>query len=67
MKYIFILVKKISRSNLYKFFLKSLEEMKSIENLRVLNIGAGGPVQGIIESSLLKIRVLNNLESSSVK
>lgn len=54
MKYIFLLVKKMSRRNLYKFLLESLVEMKSIENLRVLNIGAGGPVQGIIESSLNK-------------
>ena len=54
MKYIFLLVKKMSRRNLYKFFMESLVEMKSIENLRVLNIGAGGPVQGIIESSLHK-------------
>jgi len=52
MKYIFLLVKKMSRRNLYKFFMESLVEIKSIENLRVLNIGAGGPVQGIIELSL---------------
>ena len=52
MKYIFLLVKRMSRRNLYKFLFESLVEMKSIENLRVLNIGAGGPVQGIIESSL---------------
>ena len=44
----------MSRRNLYKFLFESLVEMKSIENLRVLNIGAGGPVQGIIESSLHK-------------
>ena len=54
MKYIFLLVKRMSRRNLYKFLFESLVEMKSIENLRVLNIGAGGPVQGIIESSLCK-------------
>ena len=52
MKYIFLLVKKMSRRNLYKFFMESLVEIKSIENLRVLNIGAGGPIQGIIELSL---------------
>ena len=52
MKYIFLLVKRMSRRNLYKFLFESLLEMKSIENLRVLNIGAGGPVQRIIESSL---------------
>ena len=52
MKYIFILVKKMSRRNLYKFLFESLVEIKSIENLRVLNIGAGGPIQGIIELSL---------------
>ncbi len=49
MKYIFLLVKKMSRRNLYKFFMESLVEIKSIENLRVLNIGAGGPIQGFIE------------------
>ena len=54
MKYIFLLVKKMSRRNLYKFFMESLLEMKLTENLRVLNIGAGGAVQGIIESSLHK-------------
>ena len=52
MKYIFLLVKKMSRRNLYKFFMESLVEIKSMENLRVLNIGAGGPIQGIIELSL---------------
>ena len=52
MKYIFLLIKRMSRRNLYKFFMESLVEMKSIENLRVLNIGAGGPIQGIIELSL---------------
>ena len=52
MKYIFLLIKRMSRRNLYKFLFESLVEMKSIENLRVLNIGAGGPIQGIIESSL---------------
>ena len=51
MKYIFLLVKKMSRRNLYRFLIESLSEMKSRENLRVLNIGAGGPVQSIIESS----------------
>ena len=54
MKYIFLLIKRMSRRNLYKFLFESLVEMKSIENLRVLNIGAGGPVQGIIESYLNK-------------
>ena len=52
MKYIFLLVKRMSRRNLYKFLFESLVEIKSIENLRVLNIGAGGPIQGIIELSL---------------
>ena len=52
MKYIFLLVKKMSRRNLYKFFMESLVEMKSTENLRVLNIGAGGPIQGIYEGAL---------------
>ena len=32
--------------------MESLVEIKSMENLRVLNIGAGGPIQGIIELSL---------------
>ena len=54
MKYIFLLIKRMSRRNLNKFLFESLVEMKSIENLRVLNIGAGGAVQGIIESSLHK-------------
>ena len=44
MKYIFLLIKKMSRRNLHKFLFESLEEIKSIENLRVLNIGAGGPI-----------------------
>jgi hypothetical protein len=52
MKYIFLLIKRMSRRNLYKFFMESLVEMKSIENLRVLNIGAGGPIQGIYEGAL---------------
>ena len=52
MKYIFLLVKRFSRRNWHKFFLKSLAEMKSVENLKVLNIGSGGSIQAIIESSL---------------
>ena len=52
MKYIFLLVKNFSRRNLYKFFNRSINELKSDQTLRVLNIGSGGPIQEIIESSL---------------
>jgi SAM-dependent methyltransferase len=51
MKYIFLLVKKMSRRNLYKLFKNSLHQLKSKKTLRILNIGSGGPIQGIIESS----------------
>lgn len=58
MKYIFLLVKKISRRNLIKFFSQSLKEFKSNEKLRVLNIGSGGPIQGLIDSKL-NVKITN--------